>query len=228
MEIQCFGIFCVSLNKLLNKESVIWEATALMWVHQPLCLACFIANNCRQQLPLECQFEFQIVLFLSGLLFTVGSFNADILRYNADNLSTTLNLWGKFDENVSWVNTFPSHSPTYFYFTQQNIAYRVTSMSMHATAQRLSTHIVSSRRNGCHNLSTCLHDTVRSALILREISIAAGIANVHDVILYQMWSVSIVWIASLFSCFHRTQHWKCEVRFSLSLSCAGTISRWKT
>ena len=40
---------------------------------------------------------------------TVGSLNADILRYNADNISITLKFWGKLDENVSWVNTFPSH-----------------------------------------------------------------------------------------------------------------------
>ena len=37
---------------------------------------------------------------------TVGSLNADILRHNADIISATLKLWGKLDENVSWVNTF--------------------------------------------------------------------------------------------------------------------------
>ena len=47
---------------------------------------------------------------------TVGSLNADILRYNADIFSTTLKLWGKLDENVSWVSTFPSLSPTSLHF----------------------------------------------------------------------------------------------------------------
>ena len=47
---------------------------------------------------------------------TVGSLNADILRYNADILSTTLKLWGKLDESVSWVNTSPSLSPISLHF----------------------------------------------------------------------------------------------------------------
>ena len=42
--------------------------------------------------------------------------NADILRYNADILSTTLKLWGRLDENVRWVNTFPSFSPLSLHF----------------------------------------------------------------------------------------------------------------
>ena len=48
--------------------------------------------------------------------YTVGSLNADILRYNADIISATLKLWGKLDENVSWVNTFPSLSPISLHF----------------------------------------------------------------------------------------------------------------
>ena len=40
------------------------------------------------------------------ILYTVGSLNADILRYNADIISATLKLWGKLDENVSWVTLF--------------------------------------------------------------------------------------------------------------------------
>ena len=51
-------------------------------------------------------------------IFTVGSLNADILRHNADNLSITLKLWGELDENVSWVNTFPSHSSISLHFTR--------------------------------------------------------------------------------------------------------------
>ena len=39
----------------------------------------------------------------------VVGLNANGLRCNADNLSTTLQLWGKIDENVNWANTFPSH-----------------------------------------------------------------------------------------------------------------------
>ena len=91
-----------------------------------------------------------------GSVFTVGSLNADILRYNADNLSITLKLWGKLDENVSSVNTFPSHSPISLHFTRQNIAYRVTTVSMLATAPMLSTYIVLSRGNGCHRRATTL------------------------------------------------------------------------
>ena len=49
-------------------------------------------------------------------LITVGSLNANILRYNADIISATLKLWGKLDENVSWVNTFPSLSPISLHF----------------------------------------------------------------------------------------------------------------
>ena len=87
---------------------------------------------------------------------TVGSLNADILRYNADNLSITLKLWGKLDENVSWVNTFSSHSSISLHFTRQNIAYRVATVSTLATASMLSTHIVLSRGNGCHKRATTL------------------------------------------------------------------------
>ena len=75
--------------------------------------------------------------FTSNFGTTVGSLNADILRYNADNLSITLKLWGKLDENVSWVNTFPSHSPISLHFTRQSIAYRVTTVSVLATAPML-------------------------------------------------------------------------------------------
>ena len=47
---------------------------------------------------------------------TVGSLNADILRCNLDIFNTTLKLWGKLHENVSWVNTFPSLSPISLHF----------------------------------------------------------------------------------------------------------------
>ena len=76
------------------------------------------------------------------------------LRYNADNLNITLKLWGKLDENVSWVNTFTSHSSISLHFTRQNIAYRVTTVSKLATAPMLSTHTVLSRGNGCHKRAT--------------------------------------------------------------------------
>ena len=49
---------------------------------------------------------------------TVGSLNTDILRYNVDIPSTTLKLWGKLDENVSRVNTFPSLSPISLHFNR--------------------------------------------------------------------------------------------------------------
>ena len=121
---------------------------------------------------------------------TVGSLNADILRYNADNLSITLKLRGKLDENVSWVNTFPSHSPISLHFTRQNFAYRVTTVSMLATAPMLSTHSVISRKRlpqMCYNTDS----TVRSAPVLRKLSISAGLSSVHGVYLCQSWSVSI-------------------------------------
>ena len=97
-----------------------------------------------------------IMAFITDANITMGSLNADILRYNADNLSITQKLWGKLDENVSWVITFPSHSPIYLHFTRQNLAYRVTTVSMLATAPMLSAHIVLSRGNGCHKCATTL------------------------------------------------------------------------
>ena len=82
--------------------------------------------------------------------------HGDILRYNADNLSITQKLWGKLDENVSWVNTFSSHSSISLHFTRLSIAYRVATVSTLATASMLSTHIVLSRGNGCHKRATTL------------------------------------------------------------------------
>ena len=95
-------------------------------------------------------------ILLSLICYTVGSLNAYILKYNADNLCITLKLWGKLDENVSWVKTFPSHSSISLHFTRQNIAYRVTTLSMLATAPMLSTHIVLCHGNGCHKRATTL------------------------------------------------------------------------
>ena len=37
----------------------------------------------------------------------MGGLNDDIVRDNADILSTTQRVWGKVNETVSWVNTFP-------------------------------------------------------------------------------------------------------------------------
>ena len=120
-------------------------------------------------------------------MVTVGSLNADILSYNADNLSITLKLWGKLDENVSWVNTFPSHSPISIHFTRQNIAYRCVNACDSTDA--FNAHSVISRKRlpqTCDNT-----DTVRSAPVLRKLSISAGLSSVHDVFLCQLWSVSI-------------------------------------
>ena len=107
----------------------------------------------RRRLALLCIYSAQR---LRDRVHTVGSLNADILRYNADNLSITLKLWGKLDENVSWVNTFSSHSSISLHFTRQNIAYRVATVSTLATASMLSTHKVLSRGNGCHKRATTL------------------------------------------------------------------------
>ena len=137
---------------------------------------------------------------------TVGSLYADILRYNADNLSITLKLWGKLDENVSGVNTFPSHSSISLHFTRQNIAYRVATESMLATAPMLSTHIVLSRRNGCHKRATTL--ILWGLCQFWGNSISAGLSSIHDVFLCQLWSVSIMCISELLNCLHlapRTQ-----------------------
>ena len=168
---------------------------------------------------------------------TVGSLTADILRYNADNLSITLKLWGKSDENVSWVNTFPSHSSISLHFTRQNIAHRVTTVPLFATASMLSTHIVLSRGNGCHKRATKLIPWGLRQF-LRKLSISAGLSSIHDIFLFQLWSVSILCISEPLNCFHFatklnffcrwTQHWKCEIRFSLYLSFAGAIPRCKT
>ena len=55
-----------------------------------------------------------------------GGLDAVVLRYNADNFSTTLKLWEKMGENTSRFNTFPYPFPTFFHFTRQNTAYWVT------------------------------------------------------------------------------------------------------
>ena len=166
-------------------------------------------------------------------MVTVGSLNADILRYNADNLSITLKLWGKLDENVSWVNTFPSHSPISIHFTRQNIAYRCVNACDSTDA--FNAHSVISRKRlpqTCDNT-----DTGRSAPVLRKLSISAGLSKqcswrifVSIVICFHFWvyrtySIVFILLQKLNFCCRWTQHWKCEVRFSLSLSFAGAISR---
>ena len=90
------------------------------------------------------------------LHLTVGSLNADILRYNADIISATLMIWGKLDENVSWVNTFPSLSSIFLHFIRQSLAYRVRSMLVHAVAPWISAHMMLFRGNGCHKCATTL------------------------------------------------------------------------
>ena len=101
--------------------------------------------------------------------FTLGSLNADILRYTADDLSTTLKLWCKLDENViqyfsvsfSDISSLKRYPKMLCFvgwngFTRQNTAYRVASVSMHATASGLSRHTMLSRGNGCHKRETAL------------------------------------------------------------------------
>ena len=165
-------------------------------------------------------------------MFTVGSLNADILRYNADNLSITLKLWGKLDDNVSWVNTFPSQSSISLHFTRQNIAYRVTTVPMLATARILSTHIVLSRGNGCHKRATTLilwglrqfwgnfRFQPGQAVFMTYLCVNC---DLFPFCVYRNYSFVFILLQELNFCCRWTQHWKCEVRFSLSLSFAGEI-----
>ena len=159
---------------------------------------------------------------------TVGSLNADILRYNADNLSITLKLWGKLGENVSWVNTFPSHSPISLHFTRQNIAYRVTTVSMFVTALMLSTHIVLSRGNGCHwycEVSASFEETFDFSRVKQcPWRIFVPIAICFHFCVYRTYSIVFILLQELIFCCRWARHWKCEVRFSLSLSFALSLA----
>ena len=87
---------------------------------------------------------------------TVGSLNAEFLRYNADIISTTLKLWGKLDENVSRINTFTFCSFTSLHFISQNTAYRVTRVLMQTAALRVSAHMRLSPGNNYHKCVTTL------------------------------------------------------------------------
>ena len=139
-----------SRHKENNESHLFMLACQMNYEHNRSQMVGEDGNDCLLKRQLDGPSGFTIYLI------TVGSLNTDILRYNADNLSITLKLWGKLDENVSWVNTFPPHSSISLHFIRQNIAHRVTTVPMLATAPILSTRKVLSRGNGCHKRATTL------------------------------------------------------------------------
>ena len=160
----------------------------------------------------------------------MGSLNADILRYNADIISATLMIWGKLDENVSWVNTF---SISFSYISSFYPIKPSLSSAQYAVAPWLSAHMMLFRGNGCHKCAT--------TLILWGQRQFLGIFRIQQVYMMCMrffctihylfpfsvqrtYSVAIIWLQEPNSCSWWTQHWKCEVRLSLSLS---LNTRWK-
>ena len=106
-------------------------------------------------------------------------------------------------------------------------------MLVHAVAPWLSAHIMLFRGNGCHKCAT--------TLILWGQRQFLGIFRIQQVYMMCMrffctihylfpfsvqrtYSVAIIWPQEPNSCSWWTQHWKCEVRLSLSLS---LNTRWK-
>ena len=107
--------------------------------------------------------------------FTMDSLNADIMRYTADDLNWTLKLWCKLDENVSQYFSVSLSDISSFHPTKHSLS---SGQCINAcdSVKAFKAHCVVSRERLPQTRDST--DTVRSAPMLRNHSISAGLANV--------------------------------------------------
>ena len=107
--------------------------------------------------------------------FTMDSLNADILRYTADDLSTTLKLQCKLDENVSQYFSVSFSDINSFHPTKHSLS-SGQCINTCDSVRAFKAHCVVSRERLPQTWGST--DTVRPAPVLRKHSISAGLANV--------------------------------------------------